>query len=93
MRSFVTVVAHKLGDQVFQMAFPEDDEMIQALPFYRRDPAFGIRVQVGGAEGDLQDVAFTICEELIEFFRKFGVTVADEGCLAGMISEDRVQIL
>ena len=66
MRPFGVVVGEVLPHEVAQVAFPEDDEMIQAFPLDRPDPALRIWIQVGRSVRNLLHLDVHRPEELIE---------------------------
>jgi hypothetical protein len=83
VRAQGVVVVDKLLEQIFEMNFSEDKEVIEAFPADSGDEAFGVGVHVGGAEWGFEDAESLVFEEAVEGFGEFGVAVADEDGLAG----------
>ena len=45
MRTDAVVISNEFRDQVVEMTFAEDHELVQALPAYRADDSFASAVQ------------------------------------------------
>lgn len=89
------VVMDELLEQIFEMNFPEDKEVVQALPADRGDEAFGVGIEVGGSVRDFEDAESFLLEELVKRLAELGVAVADEDSFAGRghILGDRLNLL
>jgi hypothetical protein len=61
-----------------QMVLAEDDEMIEAFPLDREDPALGVSVQVRRSWTDLDDVALLAGQDGVELGGEFGVEVVNQ---------------
>ena len=56
MRPLGVVVFNVFCNQMPEVLFSEDKEMIQAFALNSAYPSFGIRVKVGGSKGNLSNI-------------------------------------
>jgi hypothetical protein len=78
VRSFFVIVPQILSEDPLQMALPEDQEVVQALPPHRLYEALGKGVGLRGADRGTDDAHALGPKHLIERARELGVAIADE---------------
>ncbi len=90
MGTLRVVVGDVYPQDLFQVARAEDQQPIQTLPPHGADPALGIRIRAGGAQGSAEDLHALRGENLVEGHRVLLVPIMDQnrGWKPSLISQD-----
>jgi hypothetical protein len=88
MRPIGVVVFHEFVNQIFQMHFSQNEEMVQAFAFDGCHPALGIGVEVGGASGNFHDGDIFAFKEAIELPAKFNIAISDQNGLGRIMRKN-----
>lgn len=78
MRPSMIVIVDIRGQHTMEMAFAQDQELVQTLLSNRTNPAFGERIRIGSPHWRPDDRNILRCEDRLEARRELGVTIVDQ---------------